>query len=101
YEFSVVLPIFAEFTFLNGAGGYAALSAGMGIGSIAGGLFTASRRTSTPQMLVRAAACFGGAVLLTSLAPRLEIAVLTMVVVGFFSISFNSLGNVTLQLNAT
>jgi MFS family permease len=100
YEFQVVLPLFAEFTFHAGASGYAALTAAMGVGAVIGGLYTAGRATSTMQMLVRSAILFGLAVLATSLAPSLNLALLGMVVVGFFSITFTSIGNVTLQLNS-
>ena len=98
YEFSVVLPLLAEFTFNNGASGYAALTSAMGVGAVAGGIYTAGRRRSTTKMLVISAALFGGSVILTAIAPTFNTALITMVVVGFFSINFTSLGNVTIQL---
>src|SRR6478735_521429 len=101
YEFSVVRPLFAEFTFEKGASGYAALTAAMGVGAVVGGLYTAGRRSSTPKMLVISASLFGASVLMTAFSPTLFIAVLAMVVVGFFSINFTSLGNVTLQLESS
>jgi MFS family permease len=101
YEFSVVLPILAEFTFHTGASGYAALTAAMGIGSVAGGLFTASRKSRNPRMLVISAFLFGVSVLMTALSPTIAVAFLAMIVVGFFSINFTSLGNATLQLESS
>jgi MFS family permease len=101
YEFSVILPLLSEFTFNAGASGYAALTSAMGIGAVVGGLYTAGRRNSTPKMLVISASLFGASVLMTALSPTLFIAVLAMVVVGFFSINFTSLGNVTLQLESS
>ena len=100
YEFQVVLPLFSEFTFMTGASGYAALTAAMGIGAVVGGLYTAGRGSSTMRMLVTSATLFGLSVILTSLAPSLNLALVGMVVVGFFSINFTSIGNVTLQLNS-
>lgn len=100
YEFSVILPLLAEFTFDAGASGYAALTAAMGIGAVIGGLFTASRRRSTPRMLVISASLFGLSVLLTAIAPSLTLAFCALIIVGFFSINFTSLGNVTLQLES-
>jgi MFS family permease len=100
YEFSVVLPLFAEFTFTAGASGYAALTSAMGIGAVAGGLYTATRRRTNPIVLVVSAALFGAAVLLASVAPSMTLAMAAMVVVGFFSINFTSLANVTLQLES-
>jgi MFS family permease len=101
YEFSVVLPLFAEFTFGSGPGGYAALTAAMGLGSVAGGLYTASRRRSSSRMLAASSLFFGLSVLLVAATPTLVLAILAMVVVGFYSINFTSLGNVTLQMNSS
>jgi MFS family permease len=100
YEFSVVLPLLAEFTFETGASGYAALTSAMGVGAVVGGLYTASRRRTGPAVLVVSASLFGVAVLLASAAPSMTLAMAAMVIVGFFSINFTSLANVTLQLQA-
>jgi MFS family permease len=98
YEFSVVLPLFAEFTYDGGPGAYAAMTAAMGAGAVAGGLYTAGRATTSAAALSISAALFGGSVLLTAMAPTLLIAVACLLIVGFFSISFTTLGNTTLQL---
>lgn len=100
YEFSVMLPLFAEFTFNSGPGAFAAMTAAMGGGAVVGGLFAASRRRSTPPMVVLAGALFGGSVMLTAIAPTLTLAVAALCIVGFFSITFTSLANVTLQLES-
>jgi MFS family permease len=100
YEFSVVLPLFSEFTFETGASGYAALTAAMGVGAVVGGLYTAGRSKSTMRMLVISASLFGVSVLLTAVAPTINMALAGMVIVGFFSINFTSIGNVTLQLQS-
>jgi MFS family permease len=98
YEFSVSLPLFAEVTFRQGPATYAAMTAAMGVGAVVGGLYTASRGTGSPQRLISAALLFGGAVLMTAVAPSLPLALLALVAVGFCSIGFTSLGNATLQL---
>jgi MFS family permease len=98
YEFTVSLPLFAEFTFGKGVAGYAALTASMGAGAVVGGIVTASRRRNAPSMLVLSALCFGVTVLLAAVSPTLQVAMAAFVLVGFFSITFTSLGNVTLQL---
>ncbi|MGI8482893.1 MAG: MFS transporter [Thermomicrobiales bacterium] len=100
YEFSVVLPLFSEFTFKSGASGYAALTAAMGVGAVIGGLYTASRKRSTARMLVISASLFGLSVVVAAVSPSLTVAIMALVVVGFFSINFTSLGNVTLQLGS-
>jgi MFS family permease len=100
YEFSVILPLFAEFTFKQGASGYAALTAAMGVGAVIGGLYTASRSRRTARTLVLSATMFGLAMLAAAIAPTLLVAIGMMVIVGFCSINFTSLGNVTLQLES-
>jgi len=100
YEFSVMLPLLSEFTFHQNESGYAALTAMMGIGAVIGGLYTAGQRTRKPRVLVISATLFGLSVLLTGLAPSLGFAMAAMVLVGFFSINFTSLGNSTLQLTS-
>ena len=97
YEFSVVLPLLSEFTFDAGATGYATLTAAMGAGAVVGGLVSANRRDNSARSLVVAAGIFGLAVLGTAAAPTLRTAALGMVLVGFTSIQFTALGNVTLQ----
>ncbi len=100
YEFSVMLPLFSEYTLGAGQGGYAAMTAAMGAGAVVGGLTTAGRGKPTTRAVVIAAALFGGAVGMTALAPTLPLAVVAMLVVGYFSISFTSMANVTMQLNS-
>jgi MFS family permease len=101
YEFSVSLPLLAEFTFERGESGYAALTAAMGIGAVAGGLYTAGKRRTSSYALAVSALLFGTSVLLVAAAPTLALAVVAMLIVGFFSINFTSLGNVTLQMNSS
>jgi MFS family permease len=101
YEFSVMLPLFAEFTFDKGPEAYAAMTAAMGAGAVVGGLFAASRHKSTPGMVVVAGALFGASVMLTAITPTLTLAIAALCIVGFFSITFTSLANVTLQLEST
>ena len=100
YEFTVILPLFAQFTFHSGASGYAALTIAMGLGSMIGGLYSANRKKTTAKMLALAALFFGITMLIAAIAPTLAFALIAMVLVGFFSIIFMSLGNVILQLES-
>jgi len=100
YEFQVILPLFAQFTLGGGAGTYASLTVAMGVGSVIGGLYTASRRKVVPGMVVRAAFLFGVVILAAAVAPNRALAMAALVLVGAFSINFLSLGNTTLQLGS-
>jgi MFS family permease len=100
YEFTVSLPLLAQFAFHGNAGTYATLTSAMGVGSIIGGFIIASRRKTTPRTLVFVAFLFGLFVLGASFAPTLALAIALLVAVGFFSVYFTSLGNITLQLES-
>ena len=100
YEFQVSLPLLAENAFQGGAADYAALLSAMGAGSVAGGLFTASRHGVTLFEFVASAFLFGVSLLLTALLPTLGLAIAGMVFVGFFSINLTSVGNTMIQLES-
>ena len=100
YEFQVSLPLLAQGTFAGAAADYAALLSAMGAGSVAGGLFAASRRKTAPHEFVGSAFFFGLSIGITAIMPTLSLAIVGMVFVGFFSINLTSLGNTMIQLAA-
>jgi MFS family permease len=100
YEFSVILPLLSEKTLGSGSSGFAALTAAMGVGSVIGGLYAASNRHGTMTKVSVTALGFGVAVMLVAAAPTIHLAVAGMLIVGFFSINFTSLTNVSLQLGS-
>jgi MFS family permease len=100
YEFQVTLPLIAKNVFNSGASGYAFLTASMGTGAAVGGLFFASKKRGAPYQLASAAALFGLAILAAALMPSLMLSGAALVIVGFCSINFSSLGNTTLQLES-
>jgi MFS family permease len=100
YEFQVSLPLIAQFTFHGTAATYAALSASLGVGAVAGGLLTASRKNTSFKALVIAALLFGMSTVAAAMMPTLGLAMAALVVVGFCSIVFSALGNTTLQLTS-
>jgi predicted MFS family arabinose efflux permease len=100
YEFSVSLPLLAQYTFHGTAETYAILSVAIGLGSMLGGLYTASTKNRSQKNLVIAAFLFGIAVLLATIMPTLLLELIAIVLIGFFSIIFLSNGNVILQLES-
>lgn len=100
YEFQVTLPVLADQTFHAGASGYAALMTAFGVGSVFGGLFAASRRSTTERQFLGFLLLFGVSMIAAALAPTISVAIVLMLVVGGFSINVISLGNTTLQLEA-
>ena len=100
YEFQVSLPLIAQQTFHGDARSYAALTAAMGVGSVVGGLTAAGSKKSGPRLVALVAFLFGGTILLSAIMPSLILTIMMMVLVGFFSIYFTSLGNTTMQLGS-
>jgi MFS family permease len=83
-----------------GATGYGFMTAAMGLGAVAGGLFVAARGRTGLLPLTIAATAFGVVLLLTSAAPSLPVALLALVPAGAASVAFMSTCNSTLQLGA-
>ena len=98
FNFQILLPLFADFTFHGDAGVYATLTTAMGVGAIAGALANGSRARVRPAMLVAAALAFGGLMLLLSGAPSELTAVAVLVPVGAASVAFSASVNSALQL---
>ncbi len=98
YEFQVILPLLARYTFGGDAGTYALMTSLMGAGAVVGGLRVASRTKRSAVGLVRAATVFGVVILAAAAAPTLALELVAMVFLGATSITFLSLGNSTLQL---
>ncbi len=100
YEFQVSLPLLAEQTFHGGSTLFGFLNSAQGLGAIVGGLIAAGRSDRGPRRLVNAAAAFGLVILAAALAPTAVTEILALVLVGAASVTFLSLGNSTLQLEA-
>ena len=100
YEFQVSLPVMADRGLHVGATGFGFMTAAMGIGAVAGGLFVAGRGKTGLRPLVIAASGFAVALSLATLAPSLAFELIALALAGAGSIAFMSTGNSTLQLNA-
>lgn len=98
YEFGVILPLMARFTFHGDAGTYGLMSSCMGVGSVVGGLYAASHRRVGATALAFNAIAFGVVLLIAAVAPNLAIELVALLLIGVASIGFLSLGNATLQL---
>jgi MFS family permease len=100
FNFQVLLPLFARFTWHGTAGTYALLTSAMGIGSVGGALAAGARNRVTPRLLVGSSALFGAASLAAAAAPSLAVQVAALVPLGAASVTFASGVNSTLQLQA-
>ncbi len=98
FNFQVLLPLFARFTFEGGPGTYAALVVAMGAGSVVGALTAGARGRVSSALLIGSSAAFGTFTVLAALAPTLWLAVIALALVGAASVTFAAGVNSTLQL---
>jgi len=100
YNFSVVVPLLARFTFDQGAQGYGILFSAMGAGAVIGGLIVAARGRPTRRLVGISAIGFGAAIALAAVAPTFAVELVVMIAVGAGSTWFIATGNSLLQLEA-
>ncbi len=100
FNFTVVLPVLAKFTFHGDAGTYGLLTALMGGGSLVGALATASRLRPTPKLLTGSCLAFGVVMTLAAIAPNLMSEQVLILLVGATSITFMATANSTCQLTS-
>jgi MFS family permease len=100
FNFQVILPLLARFSFHGGPATYAALTTAMGIGAVAGALAAGTRRTIEPSLLATTALAFGALCLAAAAAPTLAVEVVVLIATGAASVTFAAGVNSTLQLAA-
>jgi MFS family permease len=98
FNFQVVLPLLARFSFDGGAGAYAALVSAMGVGSVLGALITGSHGRTGPRLIAGAALAFGATALLAAAMPTLALEVPVLALLGASAVTFAAGINSTLQL---
>jgi MFS family permease len=100
YEFEVVLPLLARFTFGGDADTFGIMFAAMGLGAVAGGLYVASRDRTTPRGILVACLALAAAMTVTTFVPSLWMSYVTLVVIGATSTAFLTMSNSVLQLGS-
>lgn len=100
YEFEVVLPLLARFTFGGDADTFGSMFAAMGIGAVFGGLYVATRGRTSPRAILAAASAMAISIGATAVAPNVWVAHITLVVVGLSASAFLTLSNSVLQLES-
>jgi MFS family permease len=100
WEFQVTLPLMASKVFHGGPAAYGVMASVMGVGAVVGGLISAARPRPRARALCLAAMGWGIAILAAALAPNMPLELVTMLFVGYGSITFNSFAKTSLQLAA-
>jgi MFS family permease len=98
FNFQVVLPLLARFSFDSGAMTYAILVSAMAVGSIAGALVNGHRGRTGPRLIAGGALAFGLAALWAAAMPSLAFEVPALMLLGGAAVTFAATINSTLQL---
>jgi len=98
FNFLVILPLLARFSFDAPASGYASLVTAMGVGSVLGALAAGARGRVSDRLLVLSSALFGALILALAVAPTIELAAAALVPLGAASVTFAAGVNSALQL---
>ena len=99
FNFQVVLPLLARFSFEGGASAYAALVAAMGAGSVIGALVTGAHGRTDARLIGGAALAFGILALLAAAMPSLALEVPIVALLGASAVTFGAAINASLQLS--
>jgi MFS family permease len=98
FNFQVILPLLARFSFGGDASAYAALVSAMGVGSVIGALITGARGRTSPRLIAAAALAFGVLALLAALMPSLALEIPVLALLGGSAVVFAAGVNSSLQL---
>lgn len=100
YEYEVLLPILARFTFGGDADTFGTMFAFMAMGAVIGGLFVASRERTPPRTVMFSCFAVAVSVTATALSPTLWVAYLALIAVGGTTTAFLTTSNSVLQLRS-
>jgi MFS family permease len=98
FNFQVVLPLLAKFSFEGGARAYAALVSAMAVGSIAGALVNGAHGRTGPRLIAGGALAFGILAVLSAAMPTLALEIPMLALLGAAAVTFAATINSTLQL---
>lgn len=99
FNFQVVLPLLAKFSFGGGASTYAAMVSAMAVGSIGGALVNGAHGHTGPRLIAGGALAFGVLGLLSALMPTLALELPLLALLGAAAVTFAATVNSTLQLS--
>ncbi len=98
FNFQVVLPLLAKFSFGGDATTYALMVSAMAVGSIAGALVNGHQGRTGPRLIAAGALAFGLLSLLSAAMPSLALEIVALAGLGAAAVTFAATINSTLQL---
>ena len=99
-NFTVVLPLLARDVFHGDASTYGTLFSVLGLGSLAGALFTAGRREPSVPLLLGSLVLFGLLMAAASAAPTLPLEIAALIPMGMAALAFQTTTNALIQLRS-
>ncbi len=100
FNWNIVLPLLARYTFNSGAATYGLMLSMIGIGAFVGALFSAGRTRPTNHLFVYSAIAFGTLMLAAAAAPSLTLVLVALVPMGTAMTICQATGNSILQINS-
>ena len=98
FNFQVVLPLLAKFSFGGNATTYAAMVSAMAVGSIGGALVNGAHGRTGPRLIAGGALAFGVLALLSAAMPALALELVALTLLGAAAVTFAATINSSLQL---
>ena len=98
FNFQVVLPLLAKFSFGGSATTYAAMVSAMAVGSIGGALVNGAHGRTGPRLIAGGALAFGVLALLSAAMPALALELVMLTLLGAAAVTFAATINSSLQL---
>ena len=98
FNFQVVLPLLAKFSFDGGATTYGILVSAMAVGSLVGALVNGAHGRTGPRLIGAGALAFGVLALLSAIMPTLALEIPMLAGLGAAAVIFAATINSTLQL---
>jgi MFS family permease len=98
FNFQVVLPLLAKFSFDGGATTYAAMVSAMAVGSIVGALVNGAHGRTGPRLIAGGALAFGVVGVLSAAMPTLALELPLLALLGGAAVTFAATVNSSLQL---
>jgi MFS family permease len=98
FNFQVVLPLLAKFSFDGGATTYATMVSAMAVGSIGGALVNGAHGRTGPRLIAAGALAFGVLATLAAAMPSLALEIPVLALLAAAAVTFAATINSTLQL---
>jgi MFS family permease len=99
WDFEVILPLVAKFTFHGGAGLFGVLISAIGVGAVMGGLASAAAQSGSNRLIVGSGLGVSLLFVGAAIAPVLVVELPVLLILGFFMLVLSAVSNVRLQLH--